>query len=109
MPVYSVTIRNRAVAALVGLLVLGAGAALLVLGIALLAGLAVAGGLLGTGILVYRKLRGHSPLPVARERVGTLDPSLEVFPETPHLETPHLARPADVTAPTDNRTHLPPA
>ena len=103
MPVYSFTIRNRAVAALVGLLVLGAGAALLVVGIALLAGLAVAGGLLGTGILAYRKLRGHPSLPDERGRVDVLDPSLEVFPDGARL-----ARPVDTAAPNDNRPHLPP-
>ena len=104
MAVYSLTIRNRAVAALVGLLVLGAGAALLVVGIALLAGVAIAGGLLGTGILAYRTLRGQPTLPAERYRAERLDPSLEVFPAQPPL-----AHPSDSSTPNDERPPLPPA
>ncbi len=80
MRVYTFTTRNRGASLLVGLLVLGAGAALLVLGLALLAGVAIVGGLLGTGILAYRALRGKRAEPLERPtRVGELDPSLEVF------------------------------
>jgi len=104
MAVYSVTIRNRAVAALVGLVVLGAGAALLVVGLALLAGVAIAGGLLGTGILAYRKLRGQPTFPAEQYRAETLDPSLEVFPD--HQP---LARPSDPSTPNDDRPRIPPA
>ena len=86
MPVYSLTFRNRAVALLAALVVLGAGAALLVVGIALLAGIAIAGGLLGTGILLYRKLRGQPVVPFEIGRQGDMDPSLEVFAEQDTLE-----------------------
>ena len=82
MRVYTISTRNRGVSLLVALLVLGAGAALLVLGLALLAGVAIVGGLLGTGILAYRALRGKRNPPL--ERTGDmagLDPSLEVFTE----------------------------
>jgi hypothetical protein len=81
MAVYSLTIRNRGIALLLGLVVLGAGAALLVVGIALLAAVAVAGGLLGLGILAYRKLRGVPTQPLGMGSETGLDPSLEVFPE----------------------------
>ena len=82
MRVYSFSTRNRGTSLLVGLLVLGAGAALLVLGLALLAGVAVVGGLLGTGIIAYRALRGKSAAPLGRSTpVDGLDPSLEVFAE----------------------------
>lgn len=82
MRVYSFSTRNRGTSLLVGLLVLGAGAALLVLGLALLAGVAVVGGLLGTGIIAYRALRGKSAAPLERSTsVDGLDPSLEVFAE----------------------------
>src|SRR5688572_21291120 len=82
MPVYAFTTRNRGASLLVGLLVLGAGAALLVLGLALLAGVAIVGGLLGTGILAYRTLRGKRATPLERSTsVPDLDPSLEVFAE----------------------------
>ena len=80
MPVYTFTTRNRGASLLVGLLVLGAGAALLVLGLALLAGIAIVGGVLGTGIVLYRALRGKQAVPLDRPtHVGDLDPSLEVF------------------------------
>ena len=104
MPVYSLTIRNRAVAFLILLVVLGAGAALLVVGLALLAGVALAGGLLGTGILLYRKLRGQPTFPAQRHRADALDPSLEVFPD----QQP-LARPAESSPPNDDRPYLPPS
>ena len=90
MPVYTFSTRNRGASLLVGLLVLGAGVALLVLGLALLAGVAIVGGVLGTGIVAYRMLRGklHPPLEPPR---GTteLDPSLEVFSPQPRLREPN--------------------
>lgn len=82
MPVYTFTSRSRGASLLVGLLVLGAGAALLVLGLALLAGVAIVGGLLGTGIIAYRALRGKPAPSLERSTsVPDLDPSLEVFAE----------------------------
>jgi hypothetical protein len=85
MQVYTFSTKNRVVALLATLVVLGAGAALLLLGLALLAGVAVVGGVLGTGFVAYRMLRGekHAPLPHVSARTG-LDPSLEVFPEQPN-------------------------
>jgi hypothetical protein len=89
MQVYTFSTKNRIVAALVGLVVLGAGAALLLVGLALLAGVAIAGGVLGAGLLAFRALRGErtAPLPASSAR-GTLDPSLEVFPESPRVGQP---------------------
>jgi hypothetical protein len=83
MKVYSLTVRNRFTATLLALAVLGAGAALLVVGFALLASLAVAGGVIGSGIVLYHRLRGTRPtLPGAMAwREMPLDPSLEVFPD----------------------------
>jgi len=104
MPVYSLTFRNRAVALLAALVVLGAGAALLVVGIALLAGLAIAGGLLGTGILLYRKLRGQPVVPHGIGREGDMDPSLEVF-----AEQDTLAYRVERDAPNDDGPRLPPS
>ena len=85
MQVYTFSTKNRLVAALAALVVLGAGAALLLVGLALLAGLAVAGGVIASGVLAYRALRGklHAPLRDSSVRT-TLDPGLEVFPETRH-------------------------
>jgi hypothetical protein len=87
MQVYTFSTKNRLVAALAALVVLGAGAALLLVGLALLAGLAVAGGVIGTGLLAYRALRGKSAAPLGRSSAAsTLDPSLEVFPENARIE-----------------------
>lgn len=85
MKVYSLTVRNRFTAMLLALAVLGAGAALLLVGFALIAGLAIVGGVLGTGFAVYNRLRGtRAPLPRAAgwQSIG-LDPALEVFPDQP--------------------------
>lgn len=89
MKVYSLTVRNRFSATLLAMAVLGMGAALLVVGFALLAGLAVAGGVLGTGFMLYNRLRGRrASLPGAHVwREVRLDPSLEVFPDArPRVE-----------------------
>ena len=75
MRVYTFTTRNRGSSLLLGLLVLGAGAALLVLGLALLAGVAIVGGLLGTGIVAYRMLRGQRSPAIER---GTVSPPMGV-------------------------------
>jgi general stress protein CsbA len=79
MPVYSLTFRNRWVALLLGLVLLGAAGALLVVGIAVLATAAVAGGVLGLAIMAYRKLRGVPAQPLEGPSTRGLDPSLEVF------------------------------
>jgi uncharacterized membrane protein YebE (DUF533 family) len=82
MQVYTFSTKNRVVALLAALVVLGAGAALLLVGLALLAGVAVVGGVLGTGLLAYRALRGQKKSTLeGAPPWSTLDPSLEVFPE----------------------------
>lgn len=87
MQVYTFSTKNRVVALLAGLVVLGAGAALLLVGLALLAGLAVAGGVLGTGVLAYRALRGQRNAPIERgSTTSALDPALEVFAEPRRVE-----------------------
>lgn len=87
--IYSLTIRNRAAGALLGVAILGLGAVFLTVGLALLLGLVVAGGVLGAGVAIYRRLHGgRGPLQVrldglragsARSESG-LDPSLEIKP-----------------------------
>jgi hypothetical protein len=100
MAVYRFSTRNRFVAVLATLVVLGAGAALLLVGLALLAGLALAGGVLGAGILAYRAIRGA---PAATLRRGPsasgLDPALEIFPDQ---------RTIDGTGPNEERHRLGP-
>ena len=87
MQVYTFSTKNRVVATLAALVVLGAGAALLLVGLALLAGVAIAGGVLGAGVLAVRALRGERhPSPRASSATSALDPSLEVFPEPRRIE-----------------------
>lgn len=85
MPVYTFSTKNRVVATLAALVVLGAGAALLLVGFALLAGVAVAGGVLGAGVLAVRERRDplHAPF-----HGRAMDPSLEVFPDQPRIGRP---------------------
>jgi len=89
MQVYTFSTKNRVVAMLAALVVLGAGAALLLFGLALLAAAAIAGGVLGAGLLAVRALRGErgAPLP-GTSTTSTLDPSLEVFPEPSRIAHP---------------------
>ena len=100
MPVYTFSTRNRFVALLAALVVLGAGAALLMLGLALLAGLAVAGGVIGSAVVAYRFLTGkRAPVLGETPLRRTLDPALEVFPE----------RVESGTEPNDDRRRIGPA
>jgi len=75
---YALTVRNRAAGIALAVVVLGLGAVLLTVGFALLASLMIAGGVLGTGYAIYRRLRGaRQTLP---SRGHGLDPQLEVKP-----------------------------
>jgi hypothetical protein len=96
MQVYTFSTKNRAVALLGALVVLGAGAGLLLLGLALLAGVAVVGGALGTGLLAYRMLRGKRSEPLPRSSASSgLDPALEVFPDQRAIPRPSDSGPND--------------
>jgi hypothetical protein len=80
--VYSLTVKNRASAALFAVAIVGLGIVFLTVGFALLAGLAVVGGVLGAGYAIYNRLRWrHQSLPTGfvRPRSG-LDPAMEVRP-----------------------------
>jgi hypothetical protein len=89
MQVYTFSTKNRVVATLAALVVLGAGAALLLVGFALLAGVAIAGGVLGAGMLAVRALRGERKAPLyGPSGRSALDPSLEVFPDQPRIAQP---------------------
>ena len=89
MQVYTFSTKNRLVALLAALAVLGVGAALLLVGLALLAGVAVVGGVLGAGLLAYRALRGKKQSTLGGAPAWTtLDPSLEVFPESHQVGEP---------------------
>ena len=76
-------VRHPAAAVAVAIAALAIGGVLFAFGLVLLLGLVVAGSVVGTAIVLYRKLTGRLPgFPggARRERV-TLDPSLEVFPD----------------------------
>jgi len=77
--VYTVTVRNRAAGIALGVVILALGAVLLTVGFALLAGLMIAGGVLGTGYAIYRRLRGTRQTLPSSGGHG-LDPELEVKP-----------------------------
>ena len=89
MQVYTFSTKSRVVATLAALVVLGAGAALLLVGFALLAWVAIVGGALGAGVLAVRALRGERRASLRAPSAGSvLDPSLEVFPEEPRIGQP---------------------
>jgi len=87
MKVYALTLRNRFIATLVVLGLIGLGAAVLFVGFAILAGLAATGAVLGTGAAIYNRLRGRArhELPI---RDTGLDPALEVFPAQREIAAP---------------------
>jgi hypothetical protein len=85
--------RTRAGSLLLGLAILGAGVALLVVGFALLAAVAIGGTLLAAGAAVYYKLRGHGGESL-RSSDGVraeLDPGAEVFSDD-SLKLPPVER-----------------
>lgn len=80
------TSRAATVAVATGVIVVGG--ALVVVGATLLLALGVVAGTVGAGVVAWRRLTGqrgmHSPETTARARAldPTLDPSLEIFPES---------------------------
>ena len=87
MRIHALTVRNRFLATLAILALIGLGAAVVAVGFTLLLGLAAAGTLVGAGMSVYNRIRGRSVDALPRS-VGGLDPRLEVFPERRVLEAP---------------------
>ena len=88
--VYTLTIQNRIAAIVIAIAILGLGAAFLTVGLALLAGLAVAGGVIGAGYSLIRRLRGgparnRGSIAMASEE---LNPTLEVQPARPAIVRP---------------------
>lgn len=85
MKTYSLTTRTRLGAIALAAVLLGVGTAFFVVGFFMLAALVVAGGLLGTGLAIYQRLRGgdRGILDPGRRRAAGLDPALEVYPESP--------------------------
>ena len=92
MKIYSLSVRNRTSGLLLAAVVIGVGAALLFVGLALLATLAVAGVVVGSGIALYSRLRGRGSDTIAgaHRPVAALDPALEVFPRHVATEVPSL-------------------
>jgi hypothetical protein len=88
--VYTLTIKNRIAAIVVAIAILGLGAVFFTVGLALLAGLAVAGGVIGAGYSLVRRIRGRGTsdfrsIPVVRDE---LNPELEVQPIRPAIVGP---------------------
>jgi hypothetical protein len=84
MRVYTLSVRNRVIAALAILALIGLGAAVVAVGLTLLLGVVAVGTLLGAGVSIYNRLRGRrvDVLP----RSGGLDPTLVVFEDRRALE-----------------------
>jgi len=85
--VYTLTIKNRIAAIVIAIAILGLGAVFFTVGLALLAGLAVAGGAIGAAYALVRRVRG-GPTP-HRGSIGMapdqLNPMLEVQPTRPAI------------------------
>jgi multisubunit Na+/H+ antiporter MnhB subunit len=79
------TLKNRFAATLLVLGLIGLGAAVLFVGFAVLAGLAVTGAVVGTSMSIYNRIRGRKPEVLQPYRQAGLDPSLEVFPQRREL------------------------
>jgi hypothetical protein len=76
---YRLTVRNKPAAiALAGVAVI-VGGALLAMGLAVIAGLVVAGVVVGTGAMLFRRLQGRAELPRRSAAHAELDPAKEVF------------------------------
>lgn len=81
--------RNPVVVTLMVIAVVGALALAFMLGVILLSTLAIAGTLLGAGLIIRNKLTRGSSTPVARQSVrATLDPAQEVHPDRELLQPP---------------------
>jgi hypothetical protein len=85
MRVYALSVRNRFVATLAVLGLIGLGAAVVFVGFTLFLGLAAAGTVIGAGMSIYNRIRGRSAAPLPRQTM--LDPRLEVFPDRRALES----------------------
>ena len=94
---YALTVRNRVAGAVLAVAILGLGAVLLTVGFALLLALVVAGAVLGTGVAIYRRLRGgRGPVRMNLDELisrsstpgSGLDPTLEVKAIQPAIVRP---------------------
>jgi hypothetical protein len=94
MRIITITPRTRVGSLLLGLAVLGAGVALVLVGFALLATLAIGGTLLAAGAAVYYKLRGpgREVLRSPDQTRAELDPANEVFSEDSRVLPPGESR-----------------
>ena len=99
--IHSLTIRNRAAGVVLAVAILGLGAVLLTVGLALLLGLVIAGGVLGAGVAIYRRLhggRGPWTVQLGGRRAGASPPESGLDPAQ-EIESPRAAivRPRDPT------------
>lgn len=96
---HSITIKNRAVGLVFAVCLVGVGALMLFLGVALLATLVAAGAVLGTGVAAYRWLRGGAKHELPTVRDMPLDPALEVHPAVRNLAPPVVSADDDERIP----------
>jgi hypothetical protein len=88
--IYTLTIQNRIAALIILLALVGLGAVFLTVGLALVAGLAVGGGVIGAGYSLVRRLRGRTAQAAGSipPRAADLNPRLEVSPTRPAIIGP---------------------
>lgn len=92
---YRLSVRSRAGAIALGIVVLGIGIVVIVSGIALLIGVAAIAFVLAGGAMLLRKiLRRPAAPPIRREGARGFDPALEVFPPEPYDLRRRLEDPA---------------
>lgn len=96
MKIIAMRSRNPAVVALMVILALGALAVAFMLGVILLGTLAIAGTLLGAGLIIRNKLtRGGRTIGERASVRATLDPSMEVHPDSELLPPPESPAPKE--------------
>ena len=79
--IYRVGPKNRLATTALIAAALAVGAVLIAFGLMLLLGLAAAGVVIGSGVMIYHRLTGRAPAMQRWQERQMLDPSLEVFPE----------------------------
>jgi hypothetical protein len=78
--IYRVGSKNRLATIALVAAALAMGAVLIAFGLVLLLGLAAAGVVVGSGLMIFRRLTGRGPVIQRWSARESLDPSLEVFP-----------------------------
>jgi len=100
--IYRVGSKNRLATIALVAAALAMGAVLIAFGLVLLLGLAAAGAVVGSGLMIYRRLTGRAPV-IQRWSAGeALDPSIEVFPSVTASALPAASAPPPADHPANS-------